>query len=113
MKESEAKLLSEIKEFERQEDETLQHMEETMRMMSSPAPPPPPPPAASGTTPSLNQASFHEVTLKQILEDDDESEADLFDFDHLEQQILDQGDQKEPNYVSQVRFSYFLPGMTI
>ena len=35
LKESEAELLSEIKDFEEQEDKTLQNMEETMRMMSS------------------------------------------------------------------------------
>ena len=38
LKESEAQLLSEIKDFEEQEDKTLQNMEETMRMMSSVSP---------------------------------------------------------------------------
>ena len=38
LKESEAALLNEIHDFEKQEDKTLHNMEETMRMMSSSTP---------------------------------------------------------------------------
>ena len=42
LKESEAELLQEIREFELQEDKTLHNMEETMRMMTSSQTPQPP-----------------------------------------------------------------------
>ena len=102
LKESEVKLLEEIKEFERQEDKTLQNMEETLLMMSSLAP---------TASPPSTEANFQDVTLKQIIQEDnqhhfiDDSDAavdsELFDIDHLEQQILEQGDKKDiqPPYV--------------
>lgn len=64
LKESEVKLLEEIKEFEKQEDKTLQNMEETLLMMSSLAP---------TASPPSTEANFQDVTLKQIIQEDNQN----------------------------------------